>query len=404
VPHEAEFYVGISALAPPQNLALLFQVADGTADPRTQKPVPHLHWSYLRRNEWVEFSRDAIDDTTGELTRSGIVTLAIPRDATADNTLLPGGLHWLRVAVAEKSEAVCQLLRVAAQAVRVTFADRGNDPAFPAQPTPAGTIAKLAQPVAAIKKVEQPFDSFGGRGAEAPDAFYTRVSERLRHKDRAVAFWDYEHLVLEAFPQLYQVKCLNHTHYESSADGAGIYRELAPGHVTLVTIPSQQLRNPRTPLQPYTSLGLLQEIAGFLQPRLSCFVKLHVRNPEFEEISASFRVRLRDGFNETFSVTQLQQAITRFLSPWAFASGTGPSFGGKIYKSVLINFVEDQPSVDYVTDFQLFHPASGPGDRAEVVATKAVSILVSVPAQQHSILVINPAEEEAPREQCPCQA
>jgi hypothetical protein len=404
VPHEAEFYVGISALAPPQNLALLFQVADGTADPRTQKPVPHLHWSYLRRNEWVEFSRDAIDDTTGELTRSGIVTLAIPRDATADNTLLPGGLHWLRVAVAEKSEAVCQLLRVAAQAVRVTFADRGNDPAFPAQPTPAGTIAKLAQPVAAIKKVEQPFDSFGGRGAEEPDAFYTRVSERLRHKDRAVAFWDYEHLVLEAFPQLYQVKCLNHTHYESSADGAGIYRELAPGHVTLVTIPSQQLRNPRTPLQPYTSLGLLQEIAGFLQPRLSCFVKLHVRNPEFEEISASFRVRLRDGFDETFSVTQLQQAITRFLSPWAFASGTGPSFGGKIYKSVLINFVEDQPSVDYVTDFQLFHPASGPGDRAEVVATKAVSILVSVPAQQHSILVINPAEEEAPREKCPCQA
>ncbi|MBD2766354.1 baseplate J/gp47 family protein [Hymenobacter sp. BT664] len=404
VEHEAEFYIGLASLAPPQNLALLFQVADGTADPRTQKPVPHLHWSYLRRNEWVAFSREAVDDTTGELTRSGIVTLAIPRDATADNTLLPGGLHWLRVAVAEKSEAVCQLLLVATQAVRVTFADRGNDPAFPAQSTPAGTITKLAQPAAAIKKVAQPFDSFGGRGGEAPAAFYTRVSERLRHKDRAVAFWDYEHLVLEAFPQLYQVKCLNHTHYEPSADGAGIYRELAPGHVTLVAIPSQQFRNPRTPLQPYTSLGLLQEIADFLQPRLSCFVKLHVRNPEFEEVSVRFRVRLREGFDETFSLTQLQQALTRFLSPWAFANGTGPSFGGKIYKSVLINFVEDQPSVDYVTDFQLFHPASGPGDRAEVVASKAISILVSVPARQHSILVINPAEEEAPREQCPCQA
>lgn len=404
VPHEAEFYIGISALVPPQNLALLFQVADGTADPLTQKPVPHLNWSYLRRNEWVEFPRDAVADATGELTRSGIVTLAVPRDASADNTLMPGGQHWLRVAVAEKSAAVCQLLRVAAQAVRVTFADRANDPVFPAQVTPAGTIAKLAQPVAAIKKVEQPFDSFGGRGREASDAFYTRASERLRHKDRGVALWDYEHLVLDAFPQLYKVKCLNHTHYESSADGTGIYRELAPGHVTLVAIPSLQLRNLRNPLRPYTSLGLLQQIGEFLQKRLFCFVKLHVKNPAFEEVHVAFRVRLRDGFDETFSVKQLQQAVTRFLSPWAFADGAGPSFGGKIYKSVLINFVEDQPSVDYVTDFQLFHPASGPADRTEVVGTKAVSILVSAPAAQHSILVINPAEEEAPHENCPCTA
>jgi len=404
VPHEAEFYIGISALLPPQNLALLFQVADGTADPLTQKPVPHLNWSYLRRNEWVEFPRDAVADTTGELTRSGIVTLALPRDANADNTLLPSGQHWLRVAVAEKSAAVCQLLRVAAQAVRVTFRDQGNDPAFPAQVTPADTITKLAQPVAAVKKVEQPFDSFGGRGQEASDAFYTRVSERLRHKDRGLALWDYEHLVLEAFPQLYQVKCLNHTHYESSNDGTGIYRELAAGHVTLVAIPSQQLRNLRDPLRPYTSLGLLQEIGAFLQKRLSCLVKLHVKNPEFEEVRVAFRVRLREGFDETFSIKQLQQSITRFLSPWAFADGAGPSFGGKIYKSVLINFVEDQPSVDYVTDFQLFHPASGPADYTEVTGTKAVSILVSAPATQHSILVINPAEEEALHENCPCTA
>ncbi|MBO2011558.1 baseplate J/gp47 family protein [Hymenobacter negativus] len=404
VPHEAEFYIGISALLPPQNLALLFQVADGTADPLTQKPVPHLNWSYLRRNEWVEFPRDAVADTTSELTRSGIVTLAVPRDANDDNTLLPNGQHWLRVAVAEKSAAVCQLLLVAAQAVRVTFQDQGNDPAFAAQVTPAGTITKMAQPVAAVKKVEQPFDSFGGRGSEASDAFYTRVSERLRHKDRAVALWDYEHLVLEAFPQLYQVKCLNHTHYESSANGTGIYRELAPGHVTLVAIPSQQLRNLRDPLRPYTSLGLLREIGAFLQQRLSCFVKLHVKNPEFEEVRVAFRVRLREGFDETFSIKQLQQSITRFLSPWAFADGAGPSFGGKIYKSVLINFIEDQTSVDYVTDFQLFHPASGPADYAEITGTKAVSILVSAPATQHSILVINPAQEEAPHENCPCTA
>jgi hypothetical protein len=182
----AELYIGITDLKAPQNLALLFQVADGTADPQAEKQ--HLAWSYLRDNEWVAFSKDQIEDTTGELLRSGIVTFAVPRDATAANTLLPGGMHWIRAAVVQKSEAICRLISVAAQALRLTFVDQGNDPAFPAKVLPAGTITKLDQPDAAVKKVTQPFATFGGRGQEDANAFYTRVSERLRHKDRALPF------------------------------------------------------------------------------------------------------------------------------------------------------------------------------------------------------------------------
>ena len=238
-----------------------------------------------------------------------------------------------------------------------------------------------------------------------PAAFYTRVSERLRHKDRAIALWDYERLVLEAFPQIYKVKCLNHTHYEPNDSGTGTYRELAPSHVTVVTIPNLQFPNLRDPLRPYTSLGLLAQIADFLRVRCACFIKLHIRNPQFEEVRVRFKLRLYEGFDETFYPAKLQEAITRFLSPWAFAgSGGSPSFGGKIYKSVLINFVEDQPYVDYVTDFQLFHDLSGSGDQQEVTGSRAVSILVSVPAKQHLITVIHSAEEAALREECPCEA
>jgi hypothetical protein len=116
-------------------------------------------------------------------------------------------------------------------------------------------------------------------------------------------------------------------------------------------------------------------------------------------------VRLHEGFDETFYTNKLKEAITRFLSPWAFPGGSGsPSFGGKIYKSVLINFVEEQPYVDYVTDFQLFHSLTGTSDRPEIEGSKAVSILVSVPAKKHEITPIHPAEEEKPHEKCPCQA
>ncbi len=402
---EAEFYIGITGLAPPQTLSLLFEVVDGTANPLAKKPVPHIYWSYLRDNEWTAFAESEVEDQTDALLNSGIITFDMPREATADNSLLPSGMHWIRAAVTAESDAVCRLLLVAASAFTATFKDQGNDPAFAAKVLPPGTITKLARPDAAIKSISQPFPSFGGRGQEPSSAFYTRVSERLRHKDRAIALWDYERLVLEAFPEIYQVKCLNHTQYEPDE---GIYRELAAGHVTVVTIPNLQASAQRDPLRPYTSLGILEKIGEFLRGRLSCFINLHVKNPLFEEIRVAFKVRLSEGSDESFYVKKLQEDITRFLSPWAFAEGGHPSFGGKIYKSEVINFAEDLPYVDYLTDVQLFHifldeeNVQQTKEKNEVEGSTAVSLLVS--AKKHLITPIHPAESENSGEKCACEA
>ncbi len=404
---QAEFYIGISGLVPPQNLSLLFQVADGTANPLTPKPAPHIDWSYLRNNQWVELSDADVSDGTDELLKSGIVALVVPRDATSENTLMPPGMHWIRAAVHDRADAVCMLHLVAAQALEAVFADRSNAPDFAAMPLPPGIITKLEKTDTRIKSIRQPYPSFGGRGAELPQAFYTRISERLRHKDRPVALWDYEHLILQAFPQVFKAKCLNHTQYEPNEAGTGIYRELAPGHVTIVTVPNLQAQQQRDPLKPYTSLGVLQEIEAFLNRRTSCFARLHVRNPEFEEVRVRFGLRLHDGYDETYYLQQLRQAITRFLSPWAFAGGGAPTFGGKVYKSVLIDFVEEQSCVDYVTDFQLFHDIGGhpgTGDLNEVEGSRAISILVSAPASKHDISIIRADRDGRLLDDCGCEA
>lgn len=412
---EAEFYIGISGLTPPQSLSVLFEVADGTANPLAVKPKPHIDWSYLSDNLWTAFPGDAVVDATGELLDSGIITFAVPADATNDNTLLPSGLYWIRAAVGTASDAVCKLKLVAAQAMEAVFSDQGNAPDFSATPLPAGTVTKLAAPDAAVKGITQPFPSFGGRGAEAPSDFYCRVSERLRHKDRAINLWDYEHLILQAFPQIYKARCLNHTQYEPAGTGStgpcsgGTYRELAPGHVTIITLPNLMTQQEIDPLKPYTSLGLLAEIQTFLQERTGCLATLHVTNPQFEEVRVAFKLKLYDGYDAAYYTSQLQQAITRFLSPWAFTGVGVPSFGGTIYKSVLINFVEEQPYVDYVTDFQVFQnipcdPTSGSTDLDEVTGSRAVSVLVSAPASKHQISIIVAAPDAALAESCGCDA
>ncbi|MCI5119760.1 MAG: hypothetical protein D3908_00910, partial [Candidatus Electrothrix sp. AUS4] len=399
VPEAAEFYIGITDLKPPQNLSLLFQVADGTANPKKIKPKQHIQWSCLGKNEWIDFPQNTVEDNTNGLITSGIINFSMPREATDDNTLLPAEKHWIRAVVKSAPDAVCRLRMVAAQALKVQFVDKENDPNFSAKTLPKESISKLARPSAAIKKITQPFPSYGGRGKEDSKAFYTRVSERLRHKDRAITLWDYERLVLEAFPEVHKVKCLNHTRPKTNQDSdKQNYNEMAPGHVTVVVIADEEHHSLPDPLRPNVSLGLLEKIKQFLKERCPSLSELYVVNPTFEEVHAEFRVKFHNGFDQTYYKNMLQESLIRFLSPWAFPGGGSPSFGGKIYRSALINFVEEQHYVDYVTCFSL----NGNNDQPEIKGESAGSILVSAPPSGHNIHVITAAEEESLDKQNSC--
>ncbi|MES2649717.1 MAG: baseplate J/gp47 family protein [Bacteroidota bacterium] len=390
--HEGEFYIGFENLSAKQLVNVLFQVLDGSADPTISKPTEHIQWSYLSNNQWIDFKKQEISDGTMQLVQSGIIRFIIPADATTNNSLLPAGLLWIKASVADKTNAICKLLSVEAQAAIVTFKDNNNAADFLDTALPASTISKLKLPLSAVKKIVQPYASFGGRPIENSDAFYVRVSERLRHKARAITIWDYEHLILEAFPLIYKVKCLNHT---KSLDA--IYNEVLPGHVTIITIPDLKQRNDINPLRPYTSQAMLQAIDAFLRKRISCHVQLYVVNPVFEEVQIKFSLKLAKGFDDfTIYSAKLQEEITAFLSPWAYSADADISFGGKVYKSVLINFIEERPYVDYITDVVMSHYASDGTliqlNNDEIVASTAKSILVSVPASKHIITQITDSE------------
>jgi hypothetical protein len=103
------------------------------------------------------------------------------------------------------------LVKVITQAALAVFEDNNNDQSHFDSALAAESISKLKTAVAEVSKVQQPFASFDGKHKEIGSEFYTRVSERLRHKGRAITPWDYEHLILERFPSVYKVKCISHT-------------------------------------------------------------------------------------------------------------------------------------------------------------------------------------------------
>jgi hypothetical protein len=313
--------------------------------------------------------------------------LDVPKLASNNNTLLSENLHWLKASVTNNSLAVCDMSEIRTQVIAAFFEENQNDPNHLKQNLAAETITGLIESDSSVTKLEQPYSSFGGRIKEQNENFYARVSERLRHKNRATNIWDYEHLVLQGFPSIYKVKCLNHTRYISGTD----LRLVAPGNVSVVAVSNAQGNNSIDPLKPKTSLILLDEIKAYLSKLIPPSVQLHIKNPIYEEIRMDFKVKFMPGIDSGFYGQKLNEELKQFLAPWAYG-GNDISFGGSIHKSVILNFVEDREYVDFVTTFRMNHYTATNVflDISEASASTPASILTS--GQTHKIYVLDTGE------------
>jgi hypothetical protein len=376
-PHAGELLIGLASTVAGDGVSLLFQVSPGSADPELAREA--LQWSVLCDNYWKPLGpTDLVLDTTRDLLASGIVKLVIPPEATTLNTVLPAGPVWVRAAVAGDAAAVSELIEVAANGVEVQLASVGYDPLHLLAPLAAGTISKVRGGLAGVKSVRQPYASFGGSAQEQDGAFHTRVSERLRHKDRCVTRWDYERVVLQAFPSIHRVKCVPH-----ARDGAW----MSPGHVLLVVVPDLRNQNAVDPLQPRVDADTLDQVLAHVQARAGMQVRVAVKNPRYQKVRLDFKVRFHTGYDFNHYRVALQEALVQALSPWAFQGGPDIGFGGVVYRAVLLNVVEELGYVDYVTDFRMFSYTGNVVDTTDLsVARPATPDTILVSDATHTIV------------------
>lgn len=410
---QGNLYIGLKDAEREQKVNILFQVLDGTGDNRFAPP--DIEWSYLVNNQWMAFKPFEIQDHTRadessrkSLLKSGIIEFSLPKAITSEaTTLLNNKLLWIRAVAHEdilttsdsdsmlglqRIAALPDLVAVIAQAGIAEFEDHNNSLTHLAAPLPAKTIAKFVDSRAAIKKVEQPFYSFDGRLPENDHQFYTRVSERLRHKNRAICIWDYERLVLQAFPQLHKVKCLNHTGIAENVLQPNVFklREITPGFVTVSVIPDLRNKNAINKLEPRVPVGLLDDIKLFLKKRTNLFVAsaynskldyLQVLNPLYEPLKVKTCVRFYEGLDAAYYKYVLNDELKKFLSPWAFDANKEINFGSTYHKSAILNFIEERTYVDVVLGFEVIHYKDGiaqPNYDADwIIPTTSRSILTS---------------------------
>ncbi|AGA79805.1 baseplate J/gp47 family protein [Echinicola vietnamensis] len=399
--HGGELYIGLDSALPLQQITLLFQFLEGSENPVAKDIFTgkqQIKWDYLKENAWEEIkSSDILLNQSPRFLKSGVFRFSLPKDATKENTKLPAGLHWIRASMKKPYDVVCQLVDIKAQAVEAVFEDKGNTGDHLTNGLPAGSISKLQQRISSIKSLSQPYSSFGGKAQEEDDSYYRRVSERLRHKKRAITLWDYEHLILQHFPKVYKVKCLNHTCEQAFQ---------SPGNVTIILVPDTVKQAVYDIYQPRVSQATLNEVSSFINELNSFHVQAKVINPNYEEVKVDTKVKFREGFDVSFYEIQLQEDLKRLLSPWAYDQNVTVQFGVTLHRSQLIHYMEELPYVDYLEDVKLKkrNPSSPPCSPSfEEVSTKDYirplnpkSILVS--AKSHKVTPITETCSSEPQE------
>ncbi|MCW2473919.1 hypothetical protein [Candidatus Symbiopectobacterium sp. NZEC151] len=307
---DSHCFIGITATELSGYLNIFF-VFDGNARLLMPYPSTAYRWYYLVENEWQALNpHQIIHDTTLNFLTTGIVTLDLPDDINTDHTVMPSGLFWLRVSTNKGIDRYPDCLHVATHVVKVSgkgapLADDGVTPlsfsAWRSTPRKAN-LAAIAQLNAMIKIPE----------TESDKHFQMRISESLRHKGKALTPWDYEHLILENFPEVGSVHCFPTRSYHSHAQ--------EPGRVLVIVTPvnthcDHSLCSPKQLDSSY-----LLAIRRFLLAVSRPHVQIEVRHPGYEKIQIRCKVTLKEGVSHGPALRRLEYAIKSQLCPWESGS------------------------------------------------------------------------------------
>lgn len=346
--HEDYLFIGISAKNIAGNLSLFFHLSKELSQgASTVKPA--ITWSYLASNTWKSMSvQQVVSDTTLGFITSGIVTLNIPEDISRNNSVMPGEYFWLSVSTAQDACAFDRIYFVTPHALKVSRKINADVAANYQLPRMVKWTSVVTIP--GIGSIRQAENSFGGRLEESDRVFKARISERLRHKNRALVPWDYERLILERFPDIFKVKCFSTI--------SSIENSLKPGHVLIVVLPNLRSYAGEACVKEVMDTEQLNQIKMYVKNLSSPFVSIEVRNPVYEQIQVRCTVKFTDKNCDGVNINRLNQEISDYICPRQKRDDKA-RFGWQISQKDIESFIRSLNYVDFVTNFSMLHITVG---------------------------------------------
>lgn len=326
-------------------LTLLFNVADKGHLRRVPEPNP-IEWYYLTFTGWTTLPATAISsDSTAGLMRSGLVAINLPEDAIRVTSEMPNEGAWL-AAVATKPDLSVfpSVTSIDVNGVWALCSDASFDASetkrvWNFEPPQAGLSTPIEVPVTADV-----------RAPETIRDFTARVGERLRHRKRAVTPWDVERLVLDAFPEVWMVKCLPHLDRRAP--------QPAPGQVTVVVVRKPPVLKADAPIKPMVfDVATLKRIRDHVSRLGSEFATYDVVNPSFERLHVRASLVFDRDRDDGAMAQRLKSHLNRYLSVWT-APDPLKRFGWSLNVKLLRAHIDALDYVHRINDFSVLHLAA----------------------------------------------
>lgn len=342
-------YIGLELAVPGQELSLFFEIDENNYQYISDQRNIY-RWSYLQKNNWKAFLREEIisDDTNGFL-QTGIVRLKLPDKFSTDHTVLTTGLFWVRLALPEVIQEVPKVFRIISGVAAVERVLKTDSDII--ESIPAGSIQSLVRKNNFISMVYQPAPSFGGSNMESDGHYYRRVSERLRHKNRAVTSKDIAGLILDRFPEIYSVKCI-------TPDEGNPVKNTHPYDLKVLVIPVRNKNAVSVNFEPKVNITTLLQIKSFLQRYLPSSLRLEIVNPIYEKVKVVCTVRINRLSNDEtdgYYRMQINEALQEFISPWLFGDSETSAKKKEIYIHDILDFLKERPYIESVKGFSVLH-------------------------------------------------
>ncbi|MBV5313476.1 MAG: hypothetical protein JZU47_09280 [Prolixibacteraceae bacterium] len=388
IEHKGNLLIGIKQVSPGDIISIGFELIHAVYI-HTAIQVPEIRWQYLSNNEWIPLEGFLLEDTTDGLIKSGIVKIEIPYAIQFDNTRLTSGKFWLRAAYDGKEDLNSRIKNVFTQAVSLIsdqFVPVTTKPLRPDQKVEKVSFSELK----GIGKITGPFALEINGLYENEESFYNRVSEQLRHKNRAVTNWDVERLILDKFKNIEKVRVYGRNKYP---------RELVKGStMQIVLIPKNNIDDGMKRRNNKVDYDTLIEVKKYIAKMVSPYVHIEVSNPVYEQLKVRCRVKFNDYQKRGSLRNRLNNELINYLSPDIENSFIEKGFDESISKNEILNFIESRPYVEFVTQFSVLQlvevqgkyriiDTAKVGEIRELQTISPYAILTS--AQQHHLEVIH---------------
>ncbi|TNE54006.1 MAG: hypothetical protein EP338_08940 [Bacteroidetes bacterium] len=366
---EAYLLLSFEKVLFPTMLSLYFQLSSESPD--SKQIGSGLKWEYRQLDQWLEMPTDLIlSDTTNGFSQSGIVELALPESEIQSET----GLLQIRISPLGRAMDYPSLAGIYMNAMELKCAS--TDQQIMGEHYPAASVKAIIGSFPTIQSVYQPGESYGGKMPE--ESIYARVRERLRHKERAISIWDYEHLVLQKFPEVRMVKCTNlNNQFEVQTD-----------YVSVVVMSHKwNFKN-----QYCFDLNELSEIRNYLQSVSDPFCQVRVMNPRKEFLLVTCLVRFLKGDTNGYYLARLNEEINEFLSPVSGDKSPENGIGRTIVPQMLTSYLENLQYVDSVDDLYIEHISEEKGNRYSLSVSRGGQMIqaqtpcsIMIPMEMHNI-------------------